>query len=213
MGQEYDQISRAWKQAQEPKEKVLTLSAESGLLCVRDLVEQKMLEGYEIGSLQDLREAQIMLMTPEFRDRYGWVFIDSLTEISSRCVEAMRIRYPSGSDTYKMWGEYNDAMTLLIKAFRDMSDYNVVFTCLESVDIDENKRRFLAPAISGSQLKERLTSYFDEVFHMTETASEDGFVWRVFHTAHPVGLAKDRSGRLSPVESPNLLHIKNKILG
>lgn len=47
---------------------------------------------------------------------------------------------------------------------------------------------------------------------MTETASEDGSVWRVFHTAHPVGLAKDRSGRLSPVEPPNLLHIKNKIL-
>ena len=212
MGQEYDQESREWKQSREPTEKVLTLSAESGLLCVRDLVEQGMVEGYEIGSLQDFREAQAMLMTPEFRERYGWIFIDSLTEISSRCVEAMRMKHQSGSDTFKMWGEYNDAMTLLIKAFRDMRDYNVVFTCLESADTDDNRRRFLAPAISGSQLKERLTSYFDEVFHMTETASEDGSVWRVFHTAHPVGLAKDRSGRLSPVEPPNLLHIKNKIL-
>lgn len=57
MGQEYDQESREWKQSREPTEKVLTLSAESGLLCVRDLVEQGMVEGYEIGSLQDFREA------------------------------------------------------------------------------------------------------------------------------------------------------------
>ena len=212
LGQEYDQESRAWKQIREPEERVLTLSAESGLLCVRDLVEQGLIEGYEIGSLQDFREAQAMLMTPEFREHYGWVFIDSLTEISSRCVEAMRLKYQSSSDTFKMWGEYNEVMTLMIKAFRDMRDYNVVFTCLESAESDENRRRYLAPAISGSQLKERLTSYFDEVFHMTETTSEDGNVWRIFHTAQPVGLAKDRSGRLAPVEKPNLQSIKHKIL-
>lgn len=161
MGQEYDQESREWKQSREPTEKVLTLSAESGLLCVRDLVEQGMVEGYEIGSLQDFREAQAMLMTPEFRERYGWIFIDSLTEISSRCVEAMRMKHQSGSDTFKMWGEYNDAMTLLIKAFRDMRDYNVVFTCLESADTDDNRRRFLAPAISGSGMRYHTGSHAD----------------------------------------------------
>lgn len=41
---------------------------------------------------------------------------------------------------------------------------------------------------------------------------EDGSVWRVFHTAHPVGIAKDRSGRLAPTERPSLLHVRDKLL-
>lgn len=210
LGQEWIP-GQGWTQAQSPTETVLTLSAESGLLCVRDLIAQGLVQGYEITGLQDFYEAQSLLMTQEFRERFNWVFIDSLTELSARCVESMRLKHQSGNDAFKLWGEYNDIMTSLIKAFRDMPDYNVIFTCLETVDTDENKRRYIAPAIAGSQLKERLTSYFDEVFHMTEITREDG-AWRVLNTTKPIGLAKDRSGRLSPVEPPNLLYIKNKIL-
>ena len=41
---------------------------------------------------------------------------------------------------------------------------------------------------------------------------EDGTEYLAFKTNDPVGLAKDRSGRLNPLEKPNLLHVKNKIL-
>lgn len=210
LGQEW--TADGWRQVEETSEKVCTLSAEAGLLCVRDLVSAGKIEGYEIGSFADFREAQQMLLKPEMKQRYDWVFIDSLTEISSRCVEAMKAKYPSKSDSFPMWGEYNDLMTQMIKAFRDLSDYNVVFTCLESVDTDQDKRRFIAPAISGSALKERLVSYFDEVLHLTEMQTEDGAVCRVFRTRHPIGLAKDRSGRLADVEKPSLRSICKKIM-
>lgn len=212
LGQEYNPATRTWVQTEEPTQKVLTLSAESGLLCVRDLVTAGQVQGYEIGSLQDFREALAAVQQPDFQQNYQWVFIDSLTEISGRCVEAMKQKHPGSGDGFKLWGEYNDTMTHLIKAFRDMAHYNVVFTCLETVDTDENKRRFIAPAISGREVKERLTSYFDEVFRMVEMPDPNGVPGRYFHTSQPIGLAKDRSGRLDAVEYPNLLRVQRKIL-
>lgn len=212
MGQEFNPDARQWEQKEEPSQKVCTLSAEEGLLCVRDLVTAGLVQGYEIGSLLDFKEALSMLMQPDFKERYQWVFIDSLTEISSRCVEHMKQKHQGGKDAFKLWGEYNDTMTQIIKAFRDMTDYNVVFTCLEKIETDEQKIRYVAPAISGSELKERLTSYFDEVFRMVEFTTEEGRSIRVFHTDKPIGLAKDRSGCLGSIENPNLLHIQRKIL-
>ena len=211
LGQRYDPQTGAWEQAAEPAGKVCTISAESGLLCVRDLVAAGMVEGYEIESFADMREVQAQLMTAPFQERYQWVFIDSLTEISARCVEHARNKFPAGSDTFKLWGEYNDAMTAIIKAYRDMTQYNVVFTCLETVDKDQNNVRYKAPMISGSGLKERLTSYFDEVLYMDRLTMDDGTQRVVFKTRE-LGVAKDRSGRLAAVEEPSLLAIRDKIL-
>lgn len=214
-GQYYDAASGQWLTYDGvTPEKVCVLSAESGLLCVRDLVQNGVVEGYEIGNLQEFQEAQRLCLSQEFRARgYRWIFIDSLTEIASRCVEAMQQKYPGKNDSFKLWAEYTQIMTDIIKAFRDLQDYNVVFTCLESVDKDEYNARFFAPDISGSGLKNRLTSYFDEVFHMEKRKLEDGSMQTVFSTASPIGLAKDRSGKLAPYEQPNLLYVQHKILG
>jgi hypothetical protein len=141
------------------------------------------------------------------------VFVDSLTEISSRVVEALKLKYTSKADSYQLWGDYNDTMTLIIKAFRDIKYFNVVFTALETVEKDELNRRYVAPAIAGTQIKDRLTSFFDEVLYMTTIKSEDGTERRVFITQpydrYP---AKDRSGKLDLIEKPDLAYIRTKIL-
>ena len=54
LGQEY--IDGQWVQTSENGEKACVLSAESGLLAVRDLVKAGMVEGYEIGSLAEFKE-------------------------------------------------------------------------------------------------------------------------------------------------------------
>lgn len=193
-------------------EKVFVLSAESGLLCVRDLIQSGDVKGCEIGSLMEFQEAQRMCMSNEFLAKgYKWLFIDSLTEIASRCSETLQKKYPGKSDSFKLWGEYTQTMTDIIKTFRDMQEYNVVFTCLEAIDKDEYGSRILTPDIQGSGLKNRLTSYFDEVFHMEKQKTAEGAAI-VFSTAEPVGLAKDRSGKLDAYEIPSLSHVKNKIL-
>jgi hypothetical protein len=204
-----------WEQVFEPTERVCVLSAESGLLSVRDLVAAGLVEGYEIGSFEDMRDAyQVLATDKEMQARYQWVFIDSLTEIAARCEESMKQKHQKGSDAFKMWGEYTDLMTAHIKGFRDLSYYSVVFSCLPTTEKDQDNKRFVAPAVAGKGLKEKLPSYFDEVFYMDVIADPSGGTYRALYTQpynnYP---AKDRSGRLLPVESPNLSTIKSKILG
>ena len=213
LGYEFDPGERKWSKKEDHKEqRVCVLSAESGLLSVRDLVKAGLVEGYEIGSLSDFKEAYGLLASDsQMKERYTWVFIDSLTEISGRCVEAMKAKYPSKADSFNLWGDYTDTMTLLIKGFRDLHDYSVVFTCLDSVEKDEANRRFVGADIQGKQLKDRLTSYFDEVFYMT-TMSTDGNEYRAFVTQpYERFPGKDRSGCLELIEKPDLAYIKAKI--
>ena len=194
-------------------EPVCVVSAEAGLLCVRDLVESRRVQGFEVNSFADLSEVYQFLSSPA-SGQFKWVFIDSLTEISGRCVEAMKAKYPDRKDSFPMWGEYADKMTALIKAYRDLQKYNVVFTCLDSCEKDDLNRRFLGPAIPGGSLKERLASYFDEVFFMASLPDAEGKERRAFITQPWERFpAKDRSGKLAVVESPHLGQIKEKILG
>ena len=190
-------------------EKVCVLSAESGLLCVRDLVLSGKVEGFEISNFEELKQALSFFQSGR-GDEYQWIFIDSLTEIAARCVESVKEKYINSKDTFKMWGEYNDMLTKIIKDFRDLTSHSVVFTCLPSIEKDEENRRYIGPSMSGSQLKERLTSYFDEVFYMMPHESGPRiFITQPDDTRIP---AKDRSGKLNSIEKPDLGWIKNKIM-
>ncbi len=217
LGQEYqgkdEDGTDTWTPVPEGAPKVCVLTAESGLLSVRDLVMSGHVEGYEIESFQDMRDAYMALSTDkEMQDRYRWVFIDSLTEISDRCMESAK--KTAGDNGYAKWEEYEATMKTLVKGFRDLPHYSTVFTCLPSVDKDEQNRRFIAPAIAMKSLKEKLPSYFDEVFFLDDVAGADGQPYRTMITQpynrYP---AKDRSGRLAFFEKPDLRHVHNKILG
>ncbi len=211
LGQEWK--DGQWVDSGLAPEKPLVLSAESGLLSCRDLVAAGKVEGYEIRSIGEFREALQYCQSPAFKDAgYKWIFIDSLTEIAARCAEDLQSKYPSKTDSFKMWAEYTATMTDIIKTFRDLPDVSVAFSCLIAIDKDEFNRRFPVPDISGTGLKNRLTSYFDESLVFERQRLEDGTEYLAFKTNDPVGLAKDRSGRLNPLEKPNLLHVKNKIL-
>lgn len=123
-------------------------------------------------------------------------------------------RQPISSGKLLKRGEVEPATHFSVDTRPHKTAYNVVFTCLESVDYDEVKRRHIGPDIQGRQLKERLTSYFDEVFYMTTRPDADGIDRRVFYTQPRPGIpAKDRSGQLDEIEQPNLAAIKAKILG
>lgn len=214
LGQEWQESEKKWApKAENGAERVCVLSAESGLLCVRDLVKGGKVEGFEIGSITDFKEAyELLSSNSEAKSRYQWVFVDSLTEISDRCNKYMREKYPEKTKTFDRWDEYSVLMTTLIKGFRDLTDYNVVFTCLPSTDKDANNVRFIAPNVVGKSLKETLVSIFDEVFYMKSFQSDDGTDFRAFVTGpyenYP---AKDRSGMLDLIEKPDLAWIKKKI--
>jgi len=194
-------------------EPVCVVSAEAGLLCVRDLVESKRVQGFEVSTFAELGEVYQFLTSPQ-ASGFKWIFVDSLTEIAARCAEAMKAKYPDRKDSYPMWGEFSDKMTLLIKAYRELSNFNVVFSCLDSREKDDLNRQYVGPSIPGNSLKERLASWFDEVFYMVSLPGTDGKERRAFITQPWERFpAKDRSGKLALIEAPHLGQIKKKILG
>lgn len=194
-------------------EPIFCVSAEAGLLCVRDLVASKRVQGVEVSTFAELAEVYSFLVSPAAAG-FKWVFIDSLTEISARCLDGLKVKFPDRKDSFSLWGSYADQMVSMIKGFRDLPAFNVIFTCLSSEEKDEVNRRYVGPCISGASVKERLTSFFDLVAFMTTMPDSNGKEQRVLVT-QPMGCfpAKDRSGLLSPVEPPHLGAIKAKILG
>ncbi|MDR1313272.1 MAG: ATP-binding protein [Deltaproteobacteria bacterium] len=191
-----------------------TVSAESGLLCVQDLVCSGAVQGVEVDSVEDMDEIFRLLRTREYSGRFGTVFIDSLSEISSICLESYRRKYPSRSQSYTLWDAYNNHMMALIKGYRDLQGYDVVMTCLERTELDEVKRREILPAMASQRTRADVLALFDEIFYMTDVRGNDNKPVRAFMTRPFDGLpGKDRSGRLDPIEKPDLAWVKAKIFG
>ena len=140
LGQEWK--DGQWMDSGLAPEKPLVLSAESGLLSCRDLVAAGKVEGFEIRSIGEFREALQYCQSQAFKEAgYKWIFIDSLTEIAARCAEDLQSKYPSKTDSFKMWAEYTSTMTDIIKTFRDLPDVSVAFSTVtpgydqENIDI------------------------------------------------------------------------------
>ena len=91
---------------------------------------------------------------------------------------------------------------------------SVWFVGILEEKIDDFGRRILQLQIDGSKTGLELPGIVDEVVTMTEIAADDGTAYRAFvcHTLNPWGYpAKDRSGRLGPVEEPHLGRLMDKI--
>ena len=112
----------------------------------------------------------------------------------------------------QMYGKYNDLMTMIIKSFRDMSDYNVVFTCLDAVDKD-GLEKIESVNIPGSSVKSSIRAWFDIVVFYKIFKDEEGNAHRKLITnTENSPLAKDRTGKLEHYEDANLSTIINKVL-
>jgi hypothetical protein len=195
-------------------DRAFVLSAEGGLLVVKDLVDQGLISGAEISSVTDLEEAFAVLDSDDYRKNFKWIFIDSLTEIADQCSEQMKILYANNG--YEQWGKFQTVMTRLIKGFRDMEHYNVIFTCLPEYDEDELKRRYYAPLFPGKAVKQKLTSYFDYVLYMREFKTAENVPYRAFQTVaseqYPAKARCWYEGQLAPIERPDLSYVYERII-
>lgn len=99
----------------------------------------------------------------------------------------------------------------IVKSIRDLKGYTIVVTALSKVDKDEFQRRYHAVDIAG-KVSERLPAFFDEVFYLGQFDVNDKKERLLLTQTYETYLAKDRSGKLSQFEQPNLGTIINKIL-
>lgn len=192
----------------------LIINAENGLLTLQDCdipVLDISQEEPAAKKIERLVEYYNYLKSNEAQQKFDWIFIDSLTEISQVLVQSLHDQYPDRKDGLVMWGEYSKKMKNIIKAFRDLKGYHVVMTALDARDKDDLGRMFYGVDMAG-KISNQCPALFDEVFFLRTMEQEDGETKRAFLTRrNDKYIAKDRSGKLDLYEPCDLDHITTKI--
>lgn len=190
------------------KEPLLLISAEAGLLPLRhseiDVIDLTTVTKDK--RIDMLAEAYTYLMTPEAQKKYKWIMIDSLSELSQNLVEKLQVEFPDRKDSLVLYGENAKRMRSIVKLFRDLPHYNVIFTALDETEKDDNGMRFQTIQMIG-KISQQLPAYFDEVFYMTTIEG----VRKLVTGKSEKLVAKDRSGALEQFEPADLGLIVAKI--
>ena len=202
--------------------KTLIISSESGLLPLRnkeiDVIDLAVDDNGQVikkeKRVDRLLDIYKFLLTDEAKVNYQTIFIDSLTEINQNFVEKLQVEFPERRDSLVLYSELSKNMRSVVKMFRDLPNYNVIFTALAETEKDENSVRYTAPSLIG-KFATQLPAYFDEVFYLSIAKDEKtGESKRVLITEKTDRLmAKDRSSALDKFEKPDLSIIFNKIRG
>lgn len=154
-------------------------------------------------------------------DKYETLFIDSITVAGRMCFawseqqpEAMNAK--GTKDTRGVYGLHGREMVRWITRLQHARTKHVIFVCLLESHEDDFKRVSWVPQIEGSKTGREMPGIVDEVITMQVIRPEEGAPYRAFVTCpeneweYP---AKDRSGRLEPLEQPDLGVLIHKITG
>ena len=153
--------------------KTLILSAESGLLVLKD----KDIDVIDIESIAGLAEVYTAIKDGQLK--YDNICIDSLSEIGDVLINELEADdyYGDPSNSFPKWGEYSKRIIKIVKMFRDLKGYNVFFTALSEPVESGGSIKYL-PMIPAKKSQAKLVSLFDEVYYYAY--DKDGN--RVIHT-------------------------------
>jgi phage nucleotide-binding protein len=186
--------------------KPIVLSAEGGLLSIQDAD----LPYVEISTMDDLREVYEWMTSPEGMS-YESVALDSISEIAEVCLNAEK---KTAKDPRQAYGAMQEQMSDIIRAFRDLPGRHVYMSAKLEKSQDEMGRILYAPSMPGNKVGQSLPYFFDEVLALRVEKDADGGTQRALMCdTDGLWTAKDRSGKLSAWESPDLGEIIAKIGG
>lgn len=187
--------------------KPIILSAESGLLSLQDFD----LPYIEIKRMADLFDAYAWLTSSEEAKQYASVALDSISEIAEVCLSNEKA---NSKDPRQAYGEMNDKMASLIRAFRDLPDRHVLMTAKLEKAQDEMGRMLYSPSMPGKALGQGLPYYFDFVFALRAERAPDGSTQRALMVeSDGLWQAKQRGKKLEDWEAPDLGAIIGKLGG
>lgn len=190
-----------------PESETLIISKESGLLslCGTNIDVE------EIDSFMDFAEIITEIQGGSYPHQN--IYIDSLTDILETEVLDLKRKYPDKKDSFKWYDEYERKLKWSIMSLRDIKNKNIFFTCLTAQEKD-GMHMVDQFDFYGTKLKGKIKAYFDLVMHLKVFNDDELGMYRGLVTAYTESsLAKDRSGKLLPIEKPDLGHIINKIKG
>lgn len=192
-------------QASTTGEATLVLSAESGLLTLHRFD----IPYFEVKTIEDINYAYDQIVTGEWKD-FKWIILDSVSEIAEVVLSAEKA---ATKDVRKAYGELQDIMMKLLRAFRDLKDKNVVFLCKQDSQRDEQTgiTRY-GPLLPGQNLQKNIPYMFDFVLALRKDKDENDQLVRYYQCESDFSyMAKNRGGALDFFEPANLAHIANKL--
>lgn len=184
----------------------IVLSAEGGLLSIQDAD----LPYIEIATMDDLRQAYSFIMGEEGTE-FQSVALDSISEIAEVVLNAEK---KIAKDPRQAYGAMQEQMSDLIRAFRDLPGKHVYMSAKLEKSQDETGRMLYAPSMPGNKVGQSLPYFFDEVLALRVEKDSEGSTQRALMCdSDGLWQAKDRSGKLSAWEAPDLGAIIEKING
>lgn len=149
---------------------------------------------------------------PKLIEKYDTIFVDSITKLSRLCLQWAQqqpdaFNAQGKPDLRGAYGLLGREMLGWVTQLQHARGKNVIFTCAMEQAKDDFGRLVWEPHIEGSKTGRELPGIVDEVISYVLTDFGDGVPVRAFITNknNDQGLpAKDRSGRLDPIEQPHL---------
>ena len=183
------------------------LSAEGGLLSLQGTG----IPYVEISNLATLTETYKWLLDSNETKEFQCVALDSISEIAEVVLSSEK---KTAKDPRQAYGAMADQMTDLIRAFRDLPGKHVYFSAKMEKTQDEMGRLLYYPSLPGNKVGQQLPYFFDEVLALRVERDSEGATQRALMCeSDGLWLAKDRSGKLSPWEEPDLGEVIKKIGG
>lgn len=164
------------------------------------------------------------------QSKYKTVFVDSIT-VASRMAFSWSQTQPEAisektgkPDTRGAYGLLGQEMMTWLTQLQHVEGKNVILVGILDIKEDEDfpGRLSFKPQIEGGKAARELSGIFDQVMTLSTFRSDDGkFLFDPFKgterafvcvSPNPFGVpAKDRSGRLAVIESPNLGQLLKKL--
>lgn len=144
--------------------------------------------------------------------KYDTIFIDSITKVSRLALQWAQqqpdaFNAQGKPDLRGAYGLLGREMLAWITQLQHARGLNVIFTCAMEQVKDDFGRLVWEPHLEGSKTGRELPGIVDEVISYVLLPDGEGANYRAFVTNkdNAFGLpAKDRSGRLDPIEEPHL---------
>lgn len=179
-------------------------SAESGLMSLR----QYQLPYYEIKTLADVRDVYQWARGSSEARQFATICLDSVSDIAETVLAGFK--GGKNKDARAAYGEYNDELLKILKEFRDLPGKHVYMSAKQDRFKGADGIALNGPMLPGAKMNTQLPYMPDLLFQL----AHDPVSGHRFLRCHPdhANAAKDRSGALQPMESPDLGAIIGKIL-
>ena len=188
--------------------KTLVISMEAGLLSIKDAKNVTAIEVKEAAEIEEI--AQLL---ESGKLDYDTVCLDSVTEMSEI---VLANEFKKNKDPRKAYGEVIQIMTKTMRRFRDLPIHVVFIAKQQEVRDEATGMLHYQPMMVGAKLPTQIPYFFDEVLCLRTFDVEDDKGKKTTErwlqtTLGSNYIAKDRSGKLEPLEKPNLSQIINKL--